>query len=314
MPFRFIIMAVAANLISGTAYLATDYLLKREFSRGQAGIVRLAVSAVFLIPVMLRTLRSYSRADHVTFFIIAGISIYIPTMLSVRGLELSTTVNASLVLASEPVYIVLLAWMFLREPLTPGKTAGVVLGMLGIVFIVLQGVPGYNASLSLSRGDLLFLLAAVCWATYVVFLKRLKRQDDAMGTVAWICLYCTLMGAAAGDYNWPMLRAHDWTALDVFVMLHCSLGLMVLVCWCWNTILQHVESSRYAPYLFLQPVTGVALGALILGEAVTRWHLAGGACILLGIYLTTISASPIEQAAAVTSFQPVVEHDEIRKP
>ncbi|UPT73459.1 MAG: DMT family transporter [Elusimicrobiota bacterium] len=209
----------------------------------------------------------------------------LPLALGTYGVKMSSSTSASLLVGMEPVAIVLLSAVFLREALTPLKIASLVFGLTGAMLIAFQGPPTLGGAFTARlKGDLILAFHGVCWALYSVLgksaLKRVEPLDFTaatsiigfFGVAAW-----ALPGASPA--SWGAVPAASWAAA---VYLAAMGGFLAVILW--NAALVKVEASKVANFIFLQPVVGVLLGVFLQGDKFTGWSMAGGALVLGGMW------------------------------
>lgn len=185
------------------------------------------------------------------------------------------------VLAStNPLMLALVAPLFLRERLTRTRIAGFVVAFLSVVFIMYVRT-GVNESLG-AMG--LVLLANALMVTGTVLFKRWAPAQDLVvvngvqlltACVALLVPSLIMEGVGAVQWNLSFVGAVSFLALGV------SCGAMLI--WFW--LLRTGDAARASAFLFLNPVLGLFLGALILGEPLRTLDFAGTAGVALGIYL-----------------------------
>ncbi|MGA1974771.1 MAG: EamA family transporter [Conexivisphaerales archaeon] len=107
------------------------------------------------------------------------------------GLQYTTASDSSLILASNPVFIVLFAWLFLKERTKATQIVGVALALLGLVFIV--GPSKISFGLGSTLGDLLTLLAAISWAAYSIIGKTALSRYGALKVTFFSNLFGTAL-------------------------------------------------------------------------------------------------------------------------
>jgi drug/metabolite transporter (DMT)-like permease len=187
----------------------------------------------------------------------------------------------AIVASTNPLTLALVAPWLLREPLTPGKIAGMLLGFGGVVAIMIVRT-GTGAA---EPADVALAFAGVIGsvASTIVFKKWCGDLDLrtvvpiqllASGVVL-LPLAIVLEGAPHAQLTWQFV-ASFW-----YVVLVMSFGASAL--WFW--LLNHGEASRVSAYYFLTPVFGLALAALLLHEPVGVRDIGGLAAIALGIAL-----------------------------
>jgi drug/metabolite transporter (DMT)-like permease len=187
----------------------------------------------------------------------------------------------AIVASTNPLALALVAPWLLREPLTPGKIAGMLLGFGGVVAIMIVRT-GTGAA---EPADVALAFAGVLGsvASTIVFKKWCGDLDLrtvvpvqllASGVVL-LPLAIVLEGAPHAHLTWQFV-ASFW-----YVVLVMSFGASAL--WFW--LLTHGEASRVSAYYFLTPVFGLALAALLLHEPVGVRDAGGLIAIALGIAL-----------------------------
>lgn len=202
------------------------------------------------------------------------------------GIGLTSSGIASLLVASNPVFILILGASFLGEKITKSKAAGIVLGFVGIIIVTFLGK---NMALLLRSGsfwgNILALLSAVCWAVYSVMNKNaLKRYSPLILT------------ALAYVFGSLILFFFCFTFEDVSLIFQCSLSSWLILLYLgilasgvtfylWNYALSIMEASRVSVFIFLIPVLAILLGKVILNETITGFTFLGTALVLSGIYL-----------------------------
>lgn len=202
------------------------------------------------------------------------------------GIGLTSSGIASLLVASNPVFILILGASFLGEKITKSKVAGIVLGFVGIIIVTFLGK---NMALLLRSGsfwgNILALLSAVCWAVYSVMNKSaLKRYSPLILT------------ALAYVFGSLILFFFCFTFEDVSLIFQLSLSSWLILLYLgilasgvtfylWNYALSIMEASRVSVFIFLIPVLAILLGKVILNETITSFTFLGTALVLSGIYL-----------------------------
>jgi drug/metabolite transporter (DMT)-like permease len=215
----------------------------------------------------------------------------LPQLLGALGLRLSSATHGALLSPLEPIGILVGAALVLREPLGAAHVLAGGLGLVGTTLIVLPGGEGSDSRGGDLRGDLLMALGHLCWAIYTLAAKPLLARHDplrvaiAAGALSWIPL---LPLAALEPLDPPRaLPALGWVLLLAF--LSSALGTVA-----WNRALREVSAGTMAIFVFLQPLVGLTLGVLALGERAAASAVVGAALITFGVGVATVR----ERAAA----------------
>lgn len=199
--------------------------------------------------------------------------------------EYTSAVNIGLIYAGSPVVMVLLARVFLHEPLGALRITGIVLCIAGIVAIVARGDLASLHGLAINRGDLWALAGALGWAVYSFLLRRLKTQLDVTVRFGWLCVAGALASSPFALGEWAAGRHFELSAASAGVLaltvLFASYGSYVLY-----ARLQHVAGVGFAGLaIYPTPLFAALYGWLFVDEPLRGYHLAGMLLVLCGVWL-----------------------------
>jgi drug/metabolite transporter (DMT)-like permease len=286
---RALAIAVVANFVGGASYTMTKIALD-GLTETTVIVVRTVVALLVLVPMSRGHLAPLLRAgggDRLRLVAMGVVGYALPLVLGSYGLRRSTATNAALLIGTEPLGVVLLSALFLGESLTRARITALALGIVGATALVTDGIPFVTVTyVAHPVGDLLLVAHGVAWAVYTVAAKGLLARYDPLGVSAaslLVALPFLLPPAAieARAFAWDPARLAPSLAAAVALGLVVSAGMTFL----WNRALRHLDASRMAGLIFLQPLTGMLLGILLLGEPVTTYAIAGSILILVGVFV-----------------------------
>jgi drug/metabolite transporter (DMT)-like permease len=203
---------------------------------------------------------------------------------------------AALLIASEPLWVIVLRAAMARERVPSTTLLSVAVGFVGVALLVLPADRPEGAPLGWS---LVVVLAAVFWATGSFAASRLDRPADLLTTTAWQMLIggasMVAVGLAVGEANELHLAeiALDSAAAFVFLVFVGSVAAFTA----YNWLLQHVAISTVSTYAFVNPMIAVFLGWLILSEEVTGFVVLGTAVIVASVAVVVLSSAERAPAA-----------------
>jgi drug/metabolite transporter (DMT)-like permease len=184
---------------------------------------------------------------------------------------------------TNPFFVAILAHFVLNDKLTKQKLLGLVVGFSGVVMVVSNNL---NLQTAAVVAPLFILLAAVCWGSSSVLLKKFGFTDMVsvsgwqmlFGSIPLLIIGFGLDSQPFANWNWNFIL---WTLYTAFVA--STFGW-----WAWFRVLQKYNASKISVYLFLVPICGVLCGALFLGEKLTYNLLFGGGLVVLGVVLVNL--------------------------
>jgi drug/metabolite transporter (DMT)-like permease len=225
--------------------------------------------------------RPVARKDFGAVLLYALLGISINQILFIEGLALSTAINAALLMTTIPVFTLGSAVLLGRERATVAKIGGIALALAGALLLLQAG--GFDWSSRHFRGNLLLLVNALAYSLYLVLSRPLVHRYPAISAVASIFIVGAVPIAAVAV---PVLRGFDPTRVSPTAWA-CLAGVVVfstVTAYLLNMwALGHVEASRVALFVYLQPVVTAGFAVALLGERLTPRHIAAGALIGMGI-------------------------------
>ncbi len=243
---------------------------------------RMMIAAVVLAFPLWRRARGWSPAARraVPWGLMGGLWFAVNLGMLNSALTLTSAATATLLDNTAPVWVGLGALLLFRERLRLGYWGGLALALGGAAV-----VTGFNPAggFRLQPGDALAFAGALFYAGYLLNTQRARRSLDGLSyqclvvPVAAVALLivCAVMGLPLTGY--PL---QSYAAMAAVALL-AQVGGWLLISYA----LGHVSASAAVVVLLAQPVVTGLLSIPLLGEPLTVPQLAGGACLLTGIYL-----------------------------
>jgi len=204
------------------------------------------------------------------------------------SLRLTEASRGALMLATMPLWSVLLARVAKRERLSTRQIFGVLLAFAGVgVVLAERGLTFAGTSLSLV-GDALMLVTALCGAVYGVLAKRMLTRYNAMTVTAYTMIFGTLLLVPVAFFEDPS-SAMARMRIDT-VMLVLFLGIIggAIGYFLWTFALTRLSPTQVAVFVNLNPMIATLLGATLLAEKLTGIFIAGFVAVLAGVLLVNL--------------------------
>lgn len=200
------------------------------------------------------------------------------------GLDLTTATNSAMIVAALPVVVALFGTLLGIERATPAMWVGVGLGTAGVLLVVTSRGAHFHAQSLL--GDILVLLATLCWSFYTVMVRRVGAGVDALQ----ITTITTLAGAPGLLLlGAPGLLRQDWGAMTPATwggVAYAVLLALVFSYVLYNRAVQAIGSGRTAIYNCLTPLVAMAIAWFTLGEVPTGLQFVGVAMVIGGVLVS----------------------------
>ncbi|HKF85418.1 MAG TPA: EamA family transporter [Candidatus Limnocylindrales bacterium] len=247
---------------------------------------RLVLASLFLWAVVLITREPLPRSSrqYAHLFVMAIVNIVVPFVLIAVGEQSIDSALASILNATVPLFVIILAPMFLPdEGITWPRVAGLAVGFAGVILLVAPDLV--NVRDADPTGELLLLGSSLCYAIGNVYAKRnvkgLAPRIPALFQV-FLATLVVVPAALLVDRPFATVQPAPEAVIAIVWLGIVGSGLAYL---CYFTILANWGATRTSLVAYLLPVVGIFLGAVVLGDPVTINRVAGTALVIAGIAL-----------------------------
>ena len=210
------------------------------------------------------------------------------------GVGMISPGDASIITTSMPLWAMILAAFFLKEPITGKKVMGIAFGAAGALLLILgsnSSVTGTHDGNNYVWGDLLVLSAQLSYALYIVLFKNFVTKYSLITIMKWMFTYAfiCILPFSYDDLlatNWDLLGIREIGAIGFIVVCATFISYMLIV----------VGQKRLRPtvagmYNYIQPLVACIVSVCL---GMDSFNLIKGLAIILifsGVYLVTASKS-----------------------
>jgi drug/metabolite transporter (DMT)-like permease len=245
---------------------------------------RVGIAAIVLVPVAAyRGMLHQLRGHWGTIALLSCIQIIGPFLLISYGEQLITSSLTSILIASEPLLVALLALRLDKgEQVRGWRFIGLLIGIVGVVILLGLDISGDVHQL---LGAVMVLLATLGYAAGALMIKRPRVASlPSLGVIAAECLISTLVLLPLSIVRFP----HAMPALNVLL----SLLVLGLICTAlaWLilfALIAEAGASRGTVFTYVNPVVSVLLGVMFLREPLTATIVIGFLLIIVGSWFST---------------------------
>ena len=212
------------------------------------------------------------------------------------GLSLTSPVDASIITTTMPIFTLILAAVFLKEPITPMKLGGLFLGSIGALLLIL-GAGHTSDKASNIWGDLLCMSSQISFACYLTIFKKLINRYSVFTLMKWMFTYAAI---AFIPFSYNDVVATDFASFSLEVWLQAGYVVFFGTYVAYIFVVYGQKNLRptvVSMYNYMQPVVGSSV-AIWLGMSEFGWMKAMAAgFIFVGVYAVTQSKSRAEMLA-----------------
>lgn len=280
------LLMLSVSLIWGINFSVLTVVLQSMTPLAFNGL-RFSLATLVMLLILIWRGESFrmARRDVLPIFLLGVVGHTLYQVVFITGMARTTPANASLLMATSPIFVVVYGAVLGIERPNHWTWIGILLSFLGIVLLI-GGGGGVSLDAATLLGDLLVLIAAMLWAAYTTGSKPLLAR--------YTPLKLTTLSMVAGAVPLviiciPQLRAQDWSAVGPGAwagVFYSAVFSVVLAYLAWYTSVQRVGSARTAVYSNLTPVIAILVAWIALGQALAPIQIAGALVVLSGVMLT----------------------------
>ena len=205
------------------------------------------------------------------------------------GTKLSTAANGWLVTSATPAFVLLFAWLLLRERITLRRLLALLVATAGVIAVIDPRSAQLNPDLF--AGNLLLFGAAITWALYSVLVSKMT-QTLAVLPFSLVAFFGGLpVSLPAAGWEVTAVGVGELGLGIVGGVLFLGVISTALAMILWNTAFAVLDAGTASLTFFAQPLVGTFLGWLFLGEQITFLFLLGGLLIGIGLVLSSTETS-----------------------
>lgn len=286
---------IGTNIFFAINFTAVKYLINGKYIQAFGlNFIRMLVTAILLWTIYLfkKNKTIIDKKDIGRLVLCSLTGIVINQLLFIKGLSLTYSIHASLLMLATPIMITIIAAIVFKEKITIYKSLGLLLGVSGgALLISMRGNSG-DASAVL-WGDILVVLNAVSYSVYFIIVKPLMKKYhplDMMRILFTIGLFFAL------PFCWVEFNAIPWqnySSTQFYVLTLITIG-GTFCAYVFNVFgIKHLGPSVAGSYIYSQPFFATAIAMAVLGESLNIYKIVAAVLIFSGVYLANKTTSNV---------------------
>ena len=225
--------------------------------------------------------------DNLGFFIILGItSITIFNSIVYYSLYYTQVISGILMISTIPVWIIFISSILNIEKTNIFQILGVILSLIGVIFIITKADLDLIKNLDFNKGDLSMVVAMFSWAIYSALLKSKKYEISQVSLleVVIICGLIFLIPIYFIEMNMgnPIILGKPFYLILAYVVIFPGLAAFFF----WIKGISIIGANRAGIFLHLMPIMGAVMAMLIFDEKFMYYHFLGAIFIVAGITIS----------------------------
>jgi len=278
---------IAANLIYGLNFTIAKSVMPGFIKPLALVSIRSVITALlFWITSLFMPKEKVESRDLFYLFGCSFLGVVINQVLFLVGLNLTTPINSSIILAINPVAAFVFAAIILHEKISVIKGAGLAVGLSGIMLLILQeGRPDLSSQTFL--GNIYTLINTLSWALFTVVIKKMLEKYSPVTVMKWVFFFGMFSNIPLG-YNqaisteWTQITPSAWIAIGFVVVFATFLGYLLLTYG-----LRRLSPTIVSSYTYTQPVIAAIVAVIIGQDSLNLIDIISTTLIFAGVFLVS---------------------------
>jgi drug/metabolite transporter (DMT)-like permease len=249
--------------------------------------------ALFWITSLFMPKEPVNRKDLWYLFGVSFFGVVINQTLFLVGLDMTTPINSSIIMSTNPIFAFVFAAMILREKITFLKGTGLAIGLSGVLLLILQnGTPDISSTTFL--GDIFTMVNTISWAFFTVVIKRMLERYHPITVMKWVFTFGMLTNIPAGYHQWSTM---DWSSISLIAWLEITfvvVGATYLGYLLITFGLRRLSPTVVSTYTYTQPVIAAYLATLMGQDHIDLVMVVSSLLIFAGVFVVSFQKKDVK--------------------
>ncbi|MDQ2974801.1 MAG: DMT family transporter [Acidobacteriota bacterium] len=278
---------IAVQIMFGTWPIFGKIALRSMSSISLVGFRICGAAIIFtLLQRKLNVLRQLPRRVVAWIVLSSLLGVVLNQLLFVKGLSLTTAINATLLTTTIPVFTLAVSIALGHDRASLRHILGIALAAAGVIYLVDPLRASFSAQTTL--GNILIVINSLSYGAYIAVSRDLFRRYGALNVITWLFLFGAIVTLPIAAYSWGAdalgsVSRGAWLTV-AFIILVPTVGAYYLNSWA----VTRVSPSTVAVYIYLQPLMAFGLAPLVLGESWNSRTIVACALIFAGVAVVTV--------------------------
>ncbi len=286
------IALLGANLIYGVNYIIAKGIMPQKIGPSAFVFIRLiCATALFWVLKSIAFKEKIAKKDISRLMLCGLLGAAANQLLFFHGINLTSPVDASIIMTTTPVIVLVFSFFLLKEKITPTKLLGISIGSIGAIVLIIYGNNSGGTSSFL--GNLFVILNATCYGLYLVVVKPLMKKYNSITVISWVFLFGFIFMLPFGlsDFISTDFAAFD---LNTYLVIGFVVIFTTFFAYLFNVYaLNYVSPSVNSSYIYLQPAISFIMVSIYANFLMQDQYkndinlIKIGCCLLvvIGVYL-----------------------------
>jgi len=275
---------LGANVIFGLNFVIAKSIMPLWLEPRAIIVLRVVgASAIFWLVDAFFVQEKVAKVDLRRMFFAAIFGVALNQILFFEGLNLTTPINASIIMVGTPIFVLLMAHFLIHDKISWPKAIGISLGFAGAAYLILRN-GHINLSSETTIGNILVFVNAVSYALFLVLVKPLMAFYRPLTVMKWVFTFGMIFVIPVSlkqisEANFSVIPFHIWLSIG-YVVLFTT----VIAYFLNNYSLRKVSPSVTSSYIYLQPMIATLVAVYSGKDILNLTEIIASSFIFAGVY------------------------------
>lgn len=289
-----LIAAIVATSIFGFNHTIAKELMPNVLSPNALLYSRVLGAAICFWFVSLFTKREKVELKDFKLIIICAIfGMGLNMITALNGLYNSTPINSSIITTLAPIFIFLISVILLKEKISKRKYAGVLIGFIGTLTLILLNEKSLENAPNINLGNFYLFINSISYALYFVLVKPLTEKYNMITIMKWLFLFSIFINMPFGLVEFMQVEwveINNTSLIKIFYVVFCTTFLVYLL----NLYaLKNLKATTVGMFIYLQPVIGILFAIYRGADKLTVPDISSVLLVFTGVYLVSKKTSKV---------------------
>ena len=242
---------LGANIIYGVNHIVAKGIMPNKIGPSAFVFLRILFAGILFWIIKLFVKEKVALKDFYRLMLCGLLGVAANMLLFFHGLNLTSPIDASIIMTSGPVMVLLFSRILLKEKITLLKILGIVIGAFGALLLIWYGQKSSGTSSLL--GNLFVFINACSYALYLVLVKPLMKKYQPITIISWVFLFGFCFMFLFGINDVLTTNFYAFTINTYLTIVFVIVGTTFLAYLFNIYALNHVSPSISSSYIYLQP-------------------------------------------------------------
>lgn len=249
----------------------------------------LGASALFWLLSLLSPREKIDRGDLLKMAAASFVGLFVPQMTFLIAMTMASAIDTAIIGTLGPIFTMIFAFIFLKEPITGKKAGGVALSFIGIIFLIFNSIHQGGAAATLPAGVVLLLVNSLSFSLYLGLFRPLISKYSVVTFMKWCFLFSLLLSLPVSMKG---LLCTDYASIPVAV--RWEIGYLVFFATFVAYFLipygqKYIRPTLVSMYSYLQPIVTTIVSIWVGLDSLSWQKILSAALVVGGVVLVSRS-------------------------